>query len=101
MIEANGDRLAIRSAMTFAQAVELREAVIAALNRDGITIDLGTVTESDSTAISLLLEWQRTAKARGWKVGYVNLPANLRSLAEVYGVLELLALTDSVDPATR
>lgn len=95
MIERSGDRLSIRSAMTFAQAVELREAVIAALDRDGLTIDLGAVTESDSTALSLLLEWQRAAKARGWQVSYVDLPANLRSLAEVYGVLELLALSDA------
>jgi len=95
MIERAGDRISIRSAMTFAQAVELREAVIAALDRDSLTIDLGAVTESDSTALSLMLEWQRAVKARGWKVGYTNLPANLRSLAEVYGVLELLALADA------
>lgn len=99
MIELAGDRLLIRSAMTFAQAVELRAAVIAALDRDGLTVDLGAVAESDSTALSLLLEWQRAAKARGWKIGYVNLPANLRSLAEVYGVLELLALADSAPVA--
>jgi ABC-type transporter Mla MlaB component len=42
-----------------------------------------------------LLEWQRGAKARGWQVRYANLPANLRSLAEVYGVLELLSLADA------
>lgn len=94
MIERAGDRLVIRSAMTFAQAVQLREAVIGALDHDALTIDLGAVEESDSTALSLLLEWQRAAKAQGRKVRYVNLPANLRSLAEVYGVLELLALSE-------
>lgn len=95
MIERTGDRIVIRSAMTFAQATALREAVIAQIDRDALTIDLGRVEESDSTALSLLLEWQRSAKARDWKIGYVNLPGNLRSLAEVYGVLEIIALADT------
>lgn len=95
MFDRSEDRLVIRSAMTFSQAVALRDAVLGALDRDGLTIDLGQVQESDSTALSLLLEWQRGAKARGWQVRYVGLPANLRSLAEVYGVLELLSLTDA------
>lgn len=96
MFERSEDRLVIRSAMTFSHAVALRDSVLGALDRDGLIIDLGQVQESDSTAISLLLEWQRGAKARGWKVRYANLPANLHSLAEVYGVLELLSLSDAV-----
>lgn len=95
MFDRSEDRLVIRSAMTFSQAVALRDAVVGALDRDGLTIDLGQVQDSDSTALSLMLEWQRGAKARGWAVRYANLPPNLRSLAEVYGVLELLSLLDS------
>lgn len=95
MIRREGDRLVVSGAVTFAQAVELREAVIAAIDRDGLAVDFAGVTESDSTALSLLLEWQRAAKARGWKIACVNLPANLHSLAEVYGVLELLVLSDA------
>ncbi len=98
MFERSDKRLVIRSAMTFSQAVALREAVLDAMDQDGLTIDLGQVEDSDSTALSLLLEWQRGAKARGWQVRYTNLPSNLRSLAEVYGVLELLSLAD-VTPA--
>jgi len=100
MIERSGDRLTVRSAMTFAQAVVLREAVLQALDKDGLIVDLAAVEESDSTALSLLLEWQRAAKAQGWRIGFANLPANMRSLAEVYGVLELIPLTDTL-PASR
>lgn len=100
MFDRSDNRLVIRSAMTFSQAVVLREAVLDALDRDGLTIDLGQVQESDSTALSLLLEWQRGAKVRGWQVRYANLPDNLRSLAEVYGVLELLSLADATAVAT-
>lgn len=95
MFERSDDRVVIRSAMTFSQSVALRDTVLGALDRDGLTIDLGQVQESDSTALSLMLEWQRGAKARGWTVRYANLPSNLRSLAEVYGVLELLSLREA------
>ena len=57
-----------------------------------IAIDLSGVNEADSSALSLLLEWQRAAKARGFRIKYSGLPDNLRSLAQVYGVLDLLAL---------
>ena len=55
-----------------------------------ITIDLAGVTEVDSTAVSLLLEWRRQAAGANRTLRYVNLPANLKSLAELYGVSELL-----------
>ena len=90
MIERSGDQIVIRSAMTFAEAVRLRDAVLKEIDRNGVTIDLGAVAEADSTALSLLLEWQRAAKASGWTLRFSNLPGNLRSLAEVYGVLELI-----------
>jgi phospholipid transport system transporter-binding protein len=40
--------------------------------------------------VSLLLEWRRRARHASRTVRYVNLPANLKSLAELYGVTELL-----------
>jgi phospholipid transport system transporter-binding protein len=44
----------------------------------------------DSAAVSLLLEWQRTARAANRRIEFVNLPENLKSLAALYGVSELL-----------
>ena len=95
MITRAGDRLSVRGAMTFEEAMRLREALLSELDRDALTIDLAGVSEADSTALSLLLEWRRAAKARGWRIRYANLPENLRSLAEVYGVLELIAAPEA------
>jgi len=92
MIERDGERLLVRGAITLAQVSRWREAGIEAIDRDGLTIDLAGVDEADSSALSLLLEWQRAAKARGFRLSYSGLPENLRSLAQVYGVLDLLAL---------
>jgi phospholipid transport system transporter-binding protein len=92
MIERDGERLVVRGAVTLADVLRWRESGLEAIDRDGLTIDLAEVSEADSSALSLLLEWQRAAKARGFRIKYSGLPDNLRSLAQVYGILELLAL---------
>jgi phospholipid transport system transporter-binding protein len=92
MIERDGERLVVRGAVTLADVLRWRESGLEAIDRDGLTIDLAGVGEADSSALSLLLEWQRAAKSRGFRIKYSGLPENLRSLAQVYGVLELLAL---------
>lgn len=53
-------------------------------------VDLAAVTDVDSSAVSLLLQWQRDARAAGRTVSFVNLPANLKSLAALYGVADLI-----------
>ena len=64
----------------------------ATLFRDAdVRVDLSGVTDVDSAAVSLLLEWRRQALAAHRRIEYVNLPANLQSLADLYGVSELLA----------
>jgi len=56
-----------------------------------VTVDLAGVTEVDSTAVSVLLEWRRAALRDKRTIGYVNYPENLKSLIKLYGVSELLA----------
>jgi phospholipid transport system transporter-binding protein len=53
-------------------------------------IDLGGVTEVDSSALALLLAYLRRAKAHGAKVELRALPESLRALARLYGVDALL-----------
>lgn len=55
-----------------------------------LTIDFTGITEVDSSAVALLLEWRREAARRGKSLHFENLPANLLALAELYGVSELL-----------
>jgi phospholipid transport system transporter-binding protein len=57
---------------------------------DRLTIDFAAITEVDSSAVALLLEWRREAARRGKGLIFVNLPANLVALAELYGVSELI-----------
>jgi phospholipid transport system transporter-binding protein len=57
---------------------------------DRLTIDFSGITGVDSSAVALLLEWRREALARGKQLAFVNLPANLLALADLYGVAELI-----------
>lgn len=51
-----------------------------------LEVDLSGVTDVDTASISLLLEWLRSAMAHGVQLTYSHLPANLLSLATLYGV---------------
>ena len=64
-----------------------------------LKVDMAAVGEVDSAAISLLFEWLRQAKAGGCHLSYTNLPANLTSLATLYGVLDLIPL--AAEPASH
>ncbi len=57
-----------------------------------IVVDLARVEAVDSTAVSLMLSWLRAAQARDIKLTFVNVPENLLSLANLYGVAESLSL---------
>jgi phospholipid transport system transporter-binding protein len=51
-----------------------------------IEVDFTDVTNVDTSALSLMLEWQRRASISLCVVKFANLPENLISLANLYGV---------------
>lgn len=55
-----------------------------------LEVDMSGVAEVDSVTISLLFEWLRKAKGERCDLFYSNLPANLTSLATLYGVFDLI-----------
>ncbi len=59
------------------------------------TVDLAQVEAADSAAVSMLLSWLRNAQRHEAKLTFVNVPDNLRSLADLYGVAEALPLSHS------
>jgi phospholipid transport system transporter-binding protein len=63
-------------------------------NMDGgeIEVDFTDVSNVDTSALSLMLEWQRRAEAAKCKIKFANLPANLTSLANLYGVEDFIRL---------
>ena len=90
MISCSGGRCAVQGPVTMANVEALLEEGSRQMDGAQVTVDLAGVTEVDSAAVSLLLEWRRQARRANRTIRYVNLPANLKSLAELYGVTELL-----------
>lgn len=92
MIERYSGALEVMVPMTLAQADTLLAAGQAVLREPLEIIDLSRVTVADSSALSVLLGWLRAAKASGRQLRFVGVPANLRALADLYGLDEVLPL---------
>lgn len=76
-------------------------AQIAATTDSGITLDASGVTTIDSSAVALLLELSRAAKAAGKELNIVSLAPNLCQLADLYGVRETLVGEESANTLMR
>lgn len=90
MIRREGDRLVLEGAVTIEEVPGLLPQGLALLAQGETRIDLAGVTTADSSAVALLLEWLRVAERGGDRIVYLNLDNSLRSLADLYGVTELL-----------
>ena len=55
-----------------------------------VVVDLAGVTDVDSAAVSLLLEWRRAAAKASRRIDSRTCPPSLTSLAELYGVSHLI-----------
>jgi len=59
------------------------------LPTEGI-VDMTRVEAVDSAGVAIMLAWKRRAVAEGRTLAFANVPAALSSLAELYGVEDLL-----------
>jgi phospholipid transport system transporter-binding protein len=90
MISCERGRCTVQGPLTMANVTSVLEESARLFQGNEILVDLQGVTEVDSAAVSLLLEWRRQALASKRRIEYVNLPSNLKSLADLYGVSDLL-----------
>jgi phospholipid transport system transporter-binding protein len=94
MIEQAEGGLRVIAPMVIANARTLLEAGRLVLRARMLPteLDLAAVAEVDSSALSVLLAWLRTADEHGFALRIAHPPASLISLATLYGVSELLPL---------
>ena len=90
MIACNDGRCTLQGPITTNNVVSLLAQGAERFTGPRVMVDLSGVTEVDSSALSMLLEWRREAIRNGREILYRNLPGSLKSLAELYGVTELL-----------
>lgn len=92
MIERQAGHLVVKVPLVMANARGLLEAGRSALQAGEDVFDFAEVTEADSSALAVMLGWLRAAELSRSTVRFANIPAGVRSLAELYGVAELLPL---------
>ena len=90
MIACDGGRCTVQGPITVENVVALLGEGNERFTAAQVTVDLAAVTDVDSSALSLLLEWRREAGRNGRAIRFLNLPANLKSLAQLYGVTEFI-----------
>lgn len=85
-----GGTLQLPPTATLAQAA----ALTAQLDAVDV-IDAAALRDFDTSAVALLLEAGRRARARGVQLRVLNVPPKLRELARLYGVDGLLSLEET------
>ena len=91
MIRVDGARLVVSGPATLATAAALIAQAREPLAGPVREVDLGEVTEVDSSLLAVLIAWLREAHAGGRSLALLRLPPDLTSLARLYGVAELLS----------
>ncbi|MEP6608297.1 MAG: STAS domain-containing protein [Burkholderiaceae bacterium] len=76
--------------MSLANAVPLAALGIEAIQKGDTSFDLSAVRTCDSSALVVLIAWQRTAQAAGGSIEVTGVPDDMLSLAKVYGVSTIL-----------
>jgi len=78
------------ASLTFSNASTVLREGLSAIAAGQASIDVSEVAVVDSSAVATLLAWRRAAAGRVAALDFGPLPANLQSLADLYGVTALL-----------
>ena len=87
--------LLLGGVLDYRSGPSLREAgrrLIASSSATELVLDCGAVEKSSSVGLSLLLAYLRDAKAAGKHLSVRGLPQDMREIAKVSGLHELLEL---------
>jgi phospholipid transport system transporter-binding protein len=93
---ASASAFRLPDSVRYDNVLAVREAGERALDEapDGVEFSLAPLRESNSVVVALLLAWVRHARARSKSIRFVEVPADLRNIIELYGVTEILPLED-------
>lgn len=70
------------------------QALIGAVEGQPLVINCSAIEKSSSVGLSLLLSFTRDAMALGREVSIVGLPGDMREIARVSGLLDVLSIAD-------
>ena len=90
MIRREGDSLVVEGPVTLQTVPDLVGSAQEHFRAGVHEVNFGGVTDVDSSAVALALEWQRQAAQLRVTLRLANLPDAMRNLARLYGVADLL-----------
>ena len=90
MIQREVERMLVEGPVTLANVTQVLEDGYAAIRAGVSAVDLKGITELDSSLLAMLLAWLREAAQAGRTLRVDNLPGGLITIAQLYGVDELL-----------
>ena len=92
MIRRDGDRMYVSGPVTLQNITGvLQEGLVCV--RDGVSIvDLAGISGLDSSLLAALLAWIREARSLDRPIVVASLPQGLTTLAQLYGVEDLLPI---------
>lgn len=90
MIRREGERMIVSGPVTLANVTRVLEDGYAQIRAGAAAVDLGEVTDLDSSLLAMLLAWLREAQRLGRRLDFSNLPEGLATIARLYGVVEFL-----------
>ena len=78
------------TSLTMQDAASSLQPGLDAIRSGSADIDLSRMERFDSAAVAALLVWRRAARSAGLSLRIAGVPAGLQSLADLYGVADLL-----------
>ena len=95
MIRRDGGRILVSGPVTLANVAAVLDEGRRHFDEGVRIVDLGEVSEMDSSLLAAMLAWLRDAKSRERELVFTNLPESLRTIARLYGVDTLLPVNAS------
>jgi phospholipid transport system transporter-binding protein len=92
VIRRDGRRMIVGGPVTLANVAAVLEDGLRHLGEGVRVVDLGEVSEMDSSLLAALLTWLREARGKNHELTFTGLPEGLQTIARLYGVEGLLPL---------
>lgn len=89
---------ALGTSLTNRNAAAVLRDGLSRVHQGDVTVDCSALTHLDSSAVAVLLAWQRAAAQRGQSLAIAGASPQLQSLASLYGVEGLLGLAPAAHP---
>lgn len=84
--------------LSLRNAVTVSEAGLSAIHAGTDHIDMSPLQMVDSSAVAVMLAWQRQAQALNRRLQFIGVPASLLSLISLYGLTEFFHLAAANAP---